>query len=376
MQVFYSLIDNNQSLKLRAKDREIPVEALHRWFDREYIPYFQQPFVVDHGKRVCDIIGYYSCGLFFISENLRRVIAVFVEDIDKYLLPIQIEGLDSTYYAFHDLPAVGECVNHWKSVMNSEEETCFVPYSEQMHLFTINRSRLIMMSPALKNAIAKAKLKNIYFYTYYGACDYDEYEANRSFLREESKKYALAHGLGYSVFRQATTDDIPVIMQIISDAVDNMHAKGRTQWSKSYPTLHHIQEDIENGEAYVMEDFDEIVAYMAVSFRGEMAYKHIQGKWLSNGKYAVVHRLVVKVSKQNHGTASFMLTEAEHLAEERSVASIRLDTSEDNIEMLRSLQHHRRGFDSQYEYCGKVYYFRNLRFHPRLAFELIRSIES
>ena len=75
-----------------------------------------------------------------------------------------------------------------------------------------------------------------------------------------------------------------------------------------------------------------VIAYGAVVFDGEPAYDAIEGAWLTDGEYVVLHRMA---------------------------GSMRVDTNFDNRYMLRMLG--RLGF----VYCGKVRY----RSGERLAFE-------
>lgn len=373
MQEFYSISENYQSLKLRAKKQELPLEAENPWCDREHLSCFEQPFVVDHGKRVKDILAYHECNLPFFSEKAKNIIAQFVPNADNYLFPVHIEGVDATYFVMHDLPTYGEILNSWESL--SSEKTCIGLLEKTPSLFSVNNTRLILCSEELKNALKKAKVSNIYFRTYYAVASYDEYCLNKEFLRAEQKAYDLQHNLYYHLFRPAEMKDLDAICNIIHENVAYMHNKGQKQWDNSYPARKHILADIESGEGYVLEVNDECIAYAAVSSKEEPAYKRIKGKWQTDGKYLVVHRMTVKVSYHNRGYAQWLFSEIEHLAKEQKISSVRVDTSSDNVEMLAVLKRKLYPEANTFVYCGTVRYFRNMHFQTRMAFEKIITLE-
>lgn len=163
------------------------------------------------------------------------------------------------------------------------------------------------------------------------------------------------------VFRKATEADIAPAGAILRQAVDRMLAEGKQQWDHSYPNETHIRADIDRGIAYVLELDGEVVAYGAVVFDGEPAYDIIDGKWLTDGAYVVVHRLATLMSSQRTGLAMTYLRAVEHLAHSQGIRSFRVDTNFDNIRMLNLLA--KAGFTC----CGQVLYPRG----PRKAFEKV-----
>ena len=93
--------------------------------------------------------------------------------------------------------------------------------------------------------------------------------------------------------RLASTDDLPVIWQIILQAKAQMYRENKQQWDESYPLPDHLQSDIDRGHAHVLEDEGKVIAYGAIAFDGEPAYDAIEGEWLSVQPYVVLHRLAV-----------------------------------------------------------------------------------
>ena len=102
-----------------------------------------------------------------------------------------------------------------------------------------------------------------------------------------------------------------------------------------------------------------VVAYGAVVFDGEPAYEAIEGAWLTDGDYVVLHRMAVADGEKGRGVATEFMRRVEAMACGRGTGSMRVDTNFDNRYMLRMLG--RLGF----VYCGKVRY----RSGERLAFE-------
>ena len=102
-----------------------------------------------------------------------------------------------------------------------------------------------------------------------------------------------------------------------------------------------------------------VVAYGAVVFDGEPAYDAIEGAWLTDGDYVVLHRMAVADGEKGRGVATEFMRRVEAMACGRGTGSMRVDTNFDNRYMLRMLG--RLGF----VYCGKVRY----RSGERLAFE-------
>lgn len=102
-----------------------------------------------------------------------------------------------------------------------------------------------------------------------------------------------------------------------------------------------------------------VIAYGAVVFDGEPAYDAIEGAWLTDGDYVVLHRMAVADGEKGRGVATEFMRRVEAMACGRGTGSMRVDTNFDNRYMLRMLG--RLGF----VYCGKVRY----RSGERLAFE-------
>ena len=94
------------------------------------------------------------------------------------------------------------------------------------------------------------------------------------------------------IFRKAKIDDVETVEQIMLAASGRLGAAGIDQWQRGYPNRTSVERDVADGVGYVVCDGEQIVAYGAVIFTGEVAYNDLTGgEWLTSGEYAVVHRL-------------------------------------------------------------------------------------
>ena len=150
------------------------------------------------------------------------------------------------------------------------------------------------------------------------------------------------------IFRKATTADIDTIERMIKAASGRLGAAGIDQWQRGYPNRCSIENDVEAGVGMVLALGNEVLAYGAVIFTGEPAYDDLTGgQWLTDGEYAVVHRLCVSEIFVGMGFAKQFMSAAEAMAAER-VKSFRIDTHPDNKIMQDLVK--RMGFT----YCGDV----------------------
>ena len=159
--------------------------------------------------------------------------------------------------------------------------------------------------------------------------------------------------------RKANISEIPQIWEILQDAIEQRRLDGSTQWQDGYPNELSIKSDIENGYGYVFTENESILAYAAIIFDKEPAYENIEGKWLTDGDYTVVHRVAVSKLAKGKGIATKLFQSIEGLSVENNIYSIKVDTNFDNTPMLKILDR------LKYTYCGEVYF----RGSARKAFE-------
>lgn len=153
-------------------------------------------------------------------------------------------------------------------------------------------------------------------------------------------------------FRPAAEADIDRILEIIRGAQARMRARGSSQWQNGYPAVADITRDIERGCGYLLAEPGKgpTAAYGAVIFEGEPAYEAIEGEWLTQGPYVMVHRLAVAGEQLRRGVAREFMHRVEALALARGIGSFRVDTNFDNAGMLALLA------EAGFVRCGEIRY--------------------
>ncbi len=164
-------------------------------------------------------------------------------------------------------------------------------------------------------------------------------------------------------FRKSIKSDIKEIINIIEEAQSYFKANGIDQWQNGYPNEESIMNDIESGESYVLLKDDKVIATAYLSFSGESDYDVIyDGKWISQGDYAVVHRVAVSSNIKGHGVAGELFKCIEKICLGNNIKHIKIDTHRQNKSMQRLLS--KNGF----KYCGVIYLEDN---SERIAFEKV-----
>lgn len=166
------------------------------------------------------------------------------------------------------------------------------------------------------------------------------------------------------ILRKAVFSELPVIWDILQEAIEQRRQDGSDQWQNGYPNEQTVRDDIGNGYGFVLVDDDRVIAYAAIIFDVEPAYTDIKGKWLSNGDYAVVHRVATANKVKGKGIATLLFKEIEILCLKQQVYSIKVDTNFDNVPMLKIMD--RLG----YTYCGEILFGGA----PRRAYEKLLSL--
>lgn len=157
----------------------------------------------------------------------------------------------------------------------------------------------------------------------------------------------------------ATEDDLPFIWKIIQKAILRRKKDGSTQWQDGYPNIETIKDDINNRVGFIAKIDENLVAYAVIDSRIEPEYEKIEGKWLSENPYLVIHRVAIDEQYIGQGIATKIFAEIENMARDRNIKSIKVDTNFDNIGMLKILE------KLNYTYCGEVHF----RGSARQAFE-------
>lgn len=146
-------------------------------FDEANLKLLDLPFRICHGKKQRDIIYRYGdISIEFLSQNMYSFLSQY-GDVQPYLYPIHIEGVDDVYYFIHDLPEV-EFINRDAYIPNTnfeEEVPCFLLQDKMPPFFTLSGTRFKMITAEMKEAMIKEKLTNVNFRPVYGVSSMEEY---------------------------------------------------------------------------------------------------------------------------------------------------------------------------------------------------------
>lgn len=151
-------------------------------------------------------------------------------------------------------------------------------------------------------------------------------------------------------FRQANISDLDQIVEIIELSKKYLKETKVDQWQDGYPAKEDLRRDIESGNSYVLTNKDEIVATTVISLDGESTYNSIfNGEWITNEEYIVMHRVAVYDKYRGKGIFKELIKEAESLALNKGIFSIKIDTHRDNISMQRAV------VKNNFKRCGIIY---------------------
>lgn len=164
-----------------------------------------------------------------------------------------------------------------------------------------------------------------------------------------------------SNFRKAANSEIPLIWEILKQAIARRKEEGSNQWQDGYPNPDVVLNDINKETGYVLIQDDLIVGYCAILINDEPEYANIIGKWITDNDFVVFHRVAISENYLGQGLAKKMFACIEEIALNLNVKSIKVDTNFDNRPMLYLFE------KLGYTYCGEVYF----RGSPRRAFEKV-----
>ena len=150
--------------------------------------------------------------------------------------------------------------------------------------------------------------------------------------------------------RPAVAADLPALRPVFEAAKGIMRADGNhDQWSApGFPDDSLLLRDIARGGGFVIESVipseakESIVAYFALLPVPEPTYDYIDGAWLTDEPYGVIHRMASY--PEVHGIFSTIIRYAAS-----HYAHLRIDTHRDNRIMQHLIEKH--GFT----YCGIIW---------------------
>jgi ribosomal protein S18 acetylase RimI-like enzyme len=161
----------------------------------------------------------------------------------------------------------------------------------------------------------------------------------------------------------AKTKNLPTIMSIIQDAQIYLASQNIDQWQDGYPDEKRMLQDISQQESFIVKnEHNDIMGTTMFTTKAEPTYSNIDGSWLTakNVIYGVIHRMAVSNNFRKLGVAKFIFKQCEQRLKENKIASMRIDTHEDNKDMQGLLK------KLDYVYCGIIFLDDG---DKRLAFE-------
>lgn len=159
----------------------------------------------------------------------------------------------------------------------------------------------------------------------------------------------------------ATSNHKEEILACLEEARTYFKKANIPQWQNpNYPCMFDVENDILNENAYVVIQQDHVVACAAILVEDDPNYQVIEGEWICNGTYGVIHRIAVLSEMKGKEIASYFFQYAKMLAKQAGCMSLRIDTHEQNHAMRRWIE--KCGF----QYCGIIHVEDGT---PRMAFE-------
>ena len=145
--------------------------------------------------------------------------------------------------------------------------------------------------------------------------------------------------------RLTTYSDLPLVMEIYETAREFMHRAGNiNQWVNGYPSQKLIEDDIDAGHSFVVENNSgKIVGVFSFIIGEDPTYTKIyNGEWLNADEYGTIHRIASSGIEKGVGEACFKWTF-------NQISNIRVDTHRDNKVMQNILA------KLHFKYCGIIY---------------------
>jgi len=151
----------------------------------------------------------------------------------------------------------------------------------------------------------------------------------------------------YMQIRLATEQDLPGVMAIVGEVIDEMAELGNPQWNRSYPKRDRFELDIENEALFIAVDDDQcVIGFVTLDDEQPPAYEWVE--WTMTPPCLVMHRMAVAQTARGRGVARALEDFAVDLAQDRRCTHIRVDTNSRNKPMQAFLES--RG----YRYVGQI----------------------
>ena len=161
--------------------------------------------------------------------------------------------------------------------------------------------------------------------------------------------------------RNATLNDIPVILNICDDARAFQREQGFMQWGDGYPSSEVIEADIHASKGFLILLDNAIVGYCVIDLSRDIEYDLHPEIWESDGDYAAVHRLALSHNARNKRLGHQIFATIEQYVSSKGIKIFKVDTGVENIRMQRIMD------TSGYKNLG----IHNFKWGIRIAYEKV-----
>lgn len=167
-------------------------------------------------------------------------------------------------------------------------------------------------------------------------------------------------------FEKASLPYLERMCEITEEAKRQLRGLGLDQWQYGYPSREVWENDIHDGCTYLAIEENQIQGIFAFQITPDASYHVIDGKWLTEGPYASMHRVCVADEAKGKGVAGKMFAFGFDQAKKMGFSAMRIDTHPGNIPMQKALA--KAGFQP----CGKIHLVGGCEDgHLRIAYEKI-----
>ena len=153
------------------------------------------------------------------------------------------------------------------------------------------------------------------------------------------------------IIRKTAMSDLDTVCDIYAGAREFMRKSGNpNQWKNTNPSREVIESDIIAGKSYVCIDSNKTVAVFYFCIERDPTYGMINGAWLNDEPYGVVHRIA-----RTAGTDSAKTSEGSGIGAFclnwcfEQCGNLRVDTHRDNAPMQNRLK------SLGFTYCGIIW---------------------
>jgi len=159
------------------------------------------------------------------------------------------------------------------------------------------------------------------------------------------------------VIKKANREDLKALLALYEKSRQVMKKTGNpNQWGDHYPSEERLEKDLARESLYKVLANDQIIGGFMFGLGPEEEYKSLEGNWLNESPYSVIHRITAPEAK---GVTREIFAWAK-----KQTDNLRIDTHKDNVIMRHILE--REGFT----YVGEITLADGSR---RMAYHIISS---